>query len=202
MTLNYIKALHDLDKTDLPIAGGKGANLGALLRAGLPVPPGFCVITTAYRTFVAENGLGVGHLVRAGEPFSRRPRRIGKPHPFEYRQRLLQERCPDEISGAVLTSYRELGPSPLSIWLSPFVPPPPLRIYRSVLAGQQDTYLNILGAESCWRLSSAVGPACGQRGRIGYRARNQISHHEVALAVVSSRWVQSEFREFCSPPIP
>src|SRR5215210_8727170 len=38
----------DLDRTALPVAGGKAANLGELTRAGLPVPPGFCVTTAAY----------------------------------------------------------------------------------------------------------------------------------------------------------
>jgi phosphoenolpyruvate synthase/pyruvate phosphate dikinase len=38
----------DIEHTALPIAGGKAANLGELTRAGLPVPPGFCVTTAAY----------------------------------------------------------------------------------------------------------------------------------------------------------
>jgi len=50
--MQYIKSLTELNQADLSIAGGKGANLGALIQAGLPVPPGFCVITSAYRAFV------------------------------------------------------------------------------------------------------------------------------------------------------
>src|SRR5215813_12381862 len=41
---------------DLALAGGKGANLGELTRAGFPVPPGFCVTTAAYHDFVRESG--------------------------------------------------------------------------------------------------------------------------------------------------
>ena len=47
-------ALEDLDRHDLPLAGGKGANLGAMIRAGLPVPPGFCITAATYRAVVAE----------------------------------------------------------------------------------------------------------------------------------------------------
>ena len=43
---------------DLAVAGGKAANLGELIQAGFPVPPGFVVTTTAYDRVVAANGLG------------------------------------------------------------------------------------------------------------------------------------------------
>ena len=59
----YIVDLRDLTGRDLPLAGGKGANLGELIRAGLPVPGGFCITTNAYDTFVEANGLSA-HLSR------------------------------------------------------------------------------------------------------------------------------------------
>src|SRR5215475_610580 len=49
--------LQDLGKEDGGLAGGKAANLGEVLRAGLPVPPGFVVTTAAYDDFLAANGL-------------------------------------------------------------------------------------------------------------------------------------------------
>ena len=55
--MSFIKPLTELTRTDLPLAGGKGANLGALSAAGLPVPPGFCVTTAGYRAFVDANQL-------------------------------------------------------------------------------------------------------------------------------------------------
>src|SRR5215210_5874407 len=47
----------DLDRAALPVAGGKAANLGELTRAGLPVPPGFCVTTAAYALVAAGPGI-------------------------------------------------------------------------------------------------------------------------------------------------
>src|SRR3954469_18333892 len=47
-------AFTELSAADLPRVGGKGANLGALTRAGVPVPPGFCVTTTAFDEFIAK----------------------------------------------------------------------------------------------------------------------------------------------------
>ena len=55
--LNYTKLLSELNKDSLPQAGGKGANLGVLINAGLPVPPGFIVTTDAYRTHLEASKL-------------------------------------------------------------------------------------------------------------------------------------------------
>jgi phosphoenolpyruvate synthase/pyruvate phosphate dikinase len=55
--MNFVKPLNHLGKNDLPLAGGKAANLGVLLQAGFPVPPGFCITTNAYRAFIAANHL-------------------------------------------------------------------------------------------------------------------------------------------------
>src|SRR5690242_19478160 len=62
--------LQDLGQDDGGLAGGKAAHLGELLRAGLPVPPGFVVTTAAYDHFLAANGLReeVERLTRTSHP--------------------------------------------------------------------------------------------------------------------------------------
>ena len=50
--MSYVVEFADLGRADIAVAGGKGANLGELTRAGLPVPPGFVLTTAAYRAFV------------------------------------------------------------------------------------------------------------------------------------------------------
>jgi pyruvate,water dikinase len=52
----YTLSFGEVDGTRLSEVGGKGANLGELMRAGFPVPPGFCVTTAAYREFVQTSG--------------------------------------------------------------------------------------------------------------------------------------------------
>ncbi|TAK70504.1 MAG: hypothetical protein EPO22_01695, partial [Dehalococcoidia bacterium] len=54
---NYVRWFEELAKDDTPVAGGKGANLGEMTRAGLPVPPGFVVTADAYRAFIERAGL-------------------------------------------------------------------------------------------------------------------------------------------------
>src|SRR3712207_6393733 len=53
LTATYTLPLSEIDRADLAVAGGKGANLGAMVKMGLPVPPGFCVTAETYRSFVA-----------------------------------------------------------------------------------------------------------------------------------------------------
>ena len=53
----YTAWIDDLRKDDIALAGGKGANLGELSHAGLPVPPGFVLTTTAYDAFVEANAI-------------------------------------------------------------------------------------------------------------------------------------------------
>src|ERR1051325_6368542 len=59
---DYVLPLDRLDRAALPVAGGKAANLGEMARAGLPVPPGFCVTTAAY-TRVAEAAPGLEEVL-------------------------------------------------------------------------------------------------------------------------------------------
>ena len=53
----FIKQFDELGSSDIDQAGGKGANLGELTHADIPVPPGFVVLTEAYRAYVAEHQL-------------------------------------------------------------------------------------------------------------------------------------------------
>jgi len=55
--MSYVRSLDTVGRDDVAIAGGKGANLGELIRAGLPVPPGFVITTDVYRSYVQANQL-------------------------------------------------------------------------------------------------------------------------------------------------
>ncbi len=55
--MDYIRWFNEVGKAESGLVGGKGANLGELTRAGLPVPPGFCVTSAAYQDFIRLNGL-------------------------------------------------------------------------------------------------------------------------------------------------
>jgi len=52
-----VLTFHNIDRAALPVAGGKAANLGELIRAGLPIPDGFCVTTAAYDLVAGDASL-------------------------------------------------------------------------------------------------------------------------------------------------
>ena len=55
--MNYVEFFRNLGKDDIPVAGGKGANLGELTNAGIPVPPGFVITSETYHKFITKTGI-------------------------------------------------------------------------------------------------------------------------------------------------
>ncbi|HEU4793831.1 MAG TPA: PEP/pyruvate-binding domain-containing protein, partial [Nitrolancea sp.] len=85
-----IRWLHDLGDDDLGLAGGKGVNLGRLVRLGLPVPPAFVITVESYRAFLDGNDL-------AGVD------------PETLREHILSAPIPAEVSAPIFEAYQELG---------------------------------------------------------------------------------------------
>jgi len=56
-TFSYIKWFDELTKEDIPLVGGKGANLGEMTNHSIPVPPGFCIVSKAYKDFVTLSNI-------------------------------------------------------------------------------------------------------------------------------------------------
>jgi len=54
----FVVWLHEVTKDDVLLVGGKNANLGEMIRAGIPVPPGFAVTSYAFKYFLETTGLG------------------------------------------------------------------------------------------------------------------------------------------------
>ena len=168
-------------------AGGKGANLARLVRAGYPVPGGFVITTAAYRTFVAENNLDEAIdqiLAGSGSSAPLDPESISA----EIRQRFADGAIPSEVAEAMLQAYRTLGAPPVAVRSSATAEDLP----NLSFAGQQETFLNIVteagllkAVVDCWS-SLWTGRA------IVYRKRQGISRQGLALAVVVQQMVQSE----------
>ncbi|WP_309127161.1 PEP/pyruvate-binding domain-containing protein [Microbacterium sp.] len=161
-----VVGIKELGKGDLDIAGGKGANLGELLRAGLPVPDGFVVTTDAYAEAADAAGL---------------PERIDTAEPAELRGILEQAPIPDELRAAVTDAYARLGEDvPVAVRSSATAEDLP----GAAFAGQQDTYLNVIGADAvldavrrCW------GSLWTDRA-VSYRRERRIDPVGVRIAVV------------------
>lgn len=188
--MRWIRNLSELNSIDLPLAGGKAANLGVLIRGGMPVPPGFCVQTDAYREAVRCNDLeGRIREILAGIP---RP----EPDPLEsaaekIRGLFLSSRMPPEIAEEIRAAYRELdsaADAAAAVRSSATAEDLP----EMSFAGQQETFLNIIGAENLLRSVMECWASLWTARAIGYRMRNAVPAEGLALAVVVQRMIPSE----------
>jgi pyruvate,water dikinase len=106
--MTYISWFHELGEHDLARAGGKGANLGELSRAGLPVPPGFVITTPAYNAFVASAGFQDEVVRLASETQG------GDMVAFETASTRISAlftgaAMPDDVANEIRTAYDELA---------------------------------------------------------------------------------------------
>jgi rifampicin phosphotransferase len=180
--------LEKLAAIDILMAGGKGANLGVMIRAGLPVPDGFVVTTEAYLRFVEQNHMEgkIRHILdslAADDP-------LALENTSEKIRVLFAGSQPAaDISASVLEAYRALGAPAVAVRSSATAEDLPDLSF----AGQQDTFLNITGEDSLLRALRDCWASLWTARALGYRARNGISAQGLALAVVIQRMVAGEF---------
>jgi rifampicin phosphotransferase len=185
--MQFIRRLDELGRNDVDLAGGKGANLGELTRAGLPVPPGFVVTTAAYRYFVGSSGIGDQVLAAAALPPNAES--AGYEEPSEQIRSLFRSwSVPETVAQEVLDARAPLGDAPVAVRSSATAED----LAGASYAGQQDTYLNVRGPDQliaairdCW--ASLWTPRA-----MAYRARQGIDPATLALAVVVQQMVDAD----------
>jgi pyruvate,water dikinase len=174
-------------EASLEKVGGKALNLVRLTRAGFAVPPGFIISTDAYREFVSVNRW-LPPILSGTADLSVDDAAALERASAQIRASFAAGKMPEEIEAAIRAAYAEFENRPVAVRSSATAEDLPDLSF----AGQQDTYLNVVGAEhlieaviNCW---SSLWTARA----IGYRIRNAIDHNEAALAVIVQEMVQSE----------
>jgi len=163
-----VRPLADLGAADLAVAGGKGANLGELIRAGFPVPDGFVVTTDAYA--LAASAAGVD------------PR-----DPARARERLLGVHVPDGVATAVRDGYRALGTPAVAVRSSATAEDLP----EASFAGQQDTILDVRGDDALLDALRRCWASLWNERAVAYRDTHDVDPAGVRLAVVVQRMVNA-----------
>ena len=186
-----LRSFDHLSRADVPFAGGKGANLGELTSAGLPVPPGFVVGAPAYAAFCDANGLRE-RLSRCSsdvdvddsEALARGIRRSA--HDGRRRSR-CRTGSRDEIARAYGARRRRTSDAPVAVRSSATGED----TESASFAGMNETYLNIRGADevveavrSCW--ASLFGART-----VFYRAKRGFGQADMDIAVVVQRQIES-----------
>ena len=185
---HFIVPLSDTS-AGLSQVGGKGASLARLAAAGLPVPPGFHITTAAYHRFVAEYGLQEQILAAVSAAISDQPATLEE---ASSRIGRLFARCamPDEIAEAIRGAYADLGEGDLPVAVRSSATAEDLP--DASFAGQQETYLNIQGAEAVLEAIKRCWASLWTGRAIAYRLRQGIPSESVALAVVIQLLVPAE----------
>ncbi|MCX2749340.1 PEP-utilizing enzyme [Arthrobacter sp. MI7-26] len=188
----FIIELRRIRATMLPEVGGKAANLGELIWAGLPVPPGFCLTTEAYRRALQrdaspESALSdVLHKLGAADPGDLE--RLAS-LAARARDAVLDAGIPADVEDAVRLAYAALGPeSAVAVRSSATAEDLPFASF----AGQQDTYLNVVGADAVLQAVRKCWASLWTDRAVSYRASNGIDQATVTLAVVVQRMVDAD----------
>ena len=193
----FIKTFKQLTKKDVSIAGGKGASLGEMTKAGIPVPPGFVVIASAFDKFLEETDLDVEIEALLKKVNHQDINSVDRAS-AEIRAVILRAKMPKDIGAEIMGEFKKLkSPQP------PFVKGGNkiLVAVRSsataedsstaAWAGQLETYLNttekqvLKNVQLCW--SSLFTPRA-----IFYRFEKKLQKKAVSVAVVVQAMVQSE----------
>lgn len=193
MEFNYIKWFNQIDKNDIPIVGGKGANLGEMTQKGLEVPPGFCVTAGAYKYFIEESNLGNAikdKIENLDVEDSDELQRVSS----EVRELIMSQEVPQDLAEEIKKAYdefnKEIGIENVQVAVRSSATAEDLP--EASFAGQQDTYLHISGNEELLNHIRKCWASLWTARAVYYRENQNFDHLEVALSVVVQKMVNSE----------
>ncbi|NLL78039.1 MAG: hypothetical protein GX235_12490 [Clostridiales bacterium] len=171
--MKYIRRFREIKKEDVLVVGGKGANLGEMFNAGLPVPDGFCITGDAFDVYMRRNG-------------------------FEQRAAVYSEilsseiasgQLWDELEQEIFECYSFLGQNVrVAVRSSATAEDLP----QASFAGQQETYLNVVGKEELIIAIKRCFASLYSARAMTYRKKANFGDIKVSLAVVIQKMVESE----------
>jgi len=193
---NLVKWFSDTRVADVPVVGGKNASLGEMVsllaEKGVPVPDGFATTADAYWLFLDANGLReqIAQLVgtmRAGDATLAETG-------LAIRKAMMRGAMPDQLSAEITTAYAELGrrygcdEADVAVRSSATAEDLP----EASFAGQQETFLNVTGANEVIDAVRACYASLFTDRAISYRDENGFDHLEIALSAGVQKMVRSD----------
>ncbi|MFE2754088.1 rifamycin-inactivating phosphotransferase [Actinosynnema sp. NPDC059335] len=183
---NYVLGFQDIDQSRIAEVGGKGAHLGELFRiGGIRVPAGFCVTTDAFRRIVRD-APSLGEALDRSARLDPEDREAVRAHSAEIRRIIEGIAVPDDVAADITGALAGLGDGVACAVRSSATAED---LPGASFAGQQDSYLNVVGAEAVLRHVSRCWASLFTERAVTYRLRNGFDHREVHMAVVVQRMV-------------
>lgn len=174
-----------LGRSDASLAGGKGASLGEMTQAGIPVPPGFVILTDAFERFLAEADV-IQEIESELNDVDQSQIHTVERASERIQARILDADLPEEISSVILESFRGLGAAFVAVRSSATAEDSA----SAAWAGQLDSFLNtteetlLTNVKRCW--ASLFTPRA-----IFYRFEQGLRSSHVSVAVVVQKMVES-----------
>ena len=177
----------DVGREDIAQVGGKGANLGEMTKAHIPVPPGFIVTAHSYFYFLEKSGLApkIREMLSDLDPNdSGKLQKVAS----EIKQMVSGAAMPPEIAQEIAKAYGRLGSGPVAVRSSATAEDLP----EASFAGQQSTFLNVMGEKDVIDAVQDCWASLYESRAIFYRVHQGFDHFSVGIAVPVQRMVQSE----------
>ncbi len=183
--------LEEVGKEDLSIVGGKGASLGEMISIGVPVPGGFAVTAQAFRDFINRAGI-VEKLFEALKVDVNDQAQLLRAE--ENAKRLIMEaKVPADIEKAIKSRYEELcRREGKQVFVAVRSSATAEDLPDASFAGQQDTYLNMRGADEVFNAVRKCWASLYGARAIFYRVEQGFEHEKVNLSAIVQKMVDSE----------
>ena len=184
----------DVRNTDVPLVGGKNASLGEMISAGLPVPPGFAVTAYSYEKYIQETNIAdqIYKIIKETVTNPNDPRQYDVASK-KIRELIEKTPMPQKIEDQIRKTYKELNQrlELKDVFVAVRSSATAEDLPDASFAGQQETYLNVKGADDlidkvrkCW--SSLFTPRA-----IFYRNEKGFAHDKVFISVGVQKMVNS-----------
>lgn len=186
MSEPYVLGLHEVDETQVAVVGGKGAHLGRLSRIdGIRVPAGFCVTTDAFQRVMGQ-GPSIDDRLDQLSRVNPDDREAIRTLSAQIRRTIEGTTIPGDLAAAITRAHAQLGEQAgYAVRSSATAEDLPTASF----AGQQDTYLNVVGPTAILEHVSRCWASLFTERAVTYRRRNGIDHRTVHMAVVVQQMV-------------
>ena len=183
--------LEEVGKNDLSIVGGKGASLGEMINIGVPVPGGFAVTAQAFRDFINRTGIAK----RLFEALKVDVNQESELHRAEKtaKKLIMDAKVPEDMEKAIKSRYEELCKREgEQVFVAVRSSATAEDLPDASFAGQQDTFLNMRGAEDVFNAVRKCWASLYGARAIFYRVENGFEHDKVNLSAIVQKMVDSE----------
>lgn len=190
-TSNSILWFRQVNKEDIALVGGKGANLGEITQAGFPVPDGFIITSTAYFNFLRENNLTtkINHLLGTIN-FNKSESLL---QVASHIQKLIKSsEISDDLVKDIIRNYRILSGPLADALVAVRSSATAEDLPGASFAGQQETFLNIIGETSLILKVKEAWASLFEPRAIFYRHEQRFDHFRVGIAIVVQKMIESE----------